>query len=425
MDELNMYDIKSICDEIIQCHKIKDKQKILKREIKNTKWMDYIFYIKSLTTKGIGKYKLTTWTEYDPEDALPFCTGNGNDLIEYLTYVNRGNKKDMSVIHASIRQYPEDLWEFLYKSVMKDLRMFLSPMAINEVYGKDFIPLIEYMQPADYFANDNNVYIRNKKYVITPILAGVKCVAIKTNGSVQLYGPNGVVFTNLQCIEDELRNSLAEDMVFDGCVCYAGPEELTYEERCKKSSSGLKKKENITTHIFYVYDCLTVKEYNNRKGEITYKDRRAYLSDLLANGKYVKSVPRLYDGLNRLPIKQWWDKAKADNDGGIYINLNSAPYQFRKSAGYTVLRSLYEIEAVIVDYILDENNSFKYFIVEYNGKRINIPLGYTNEQKEKFNEDTYLFIGQKCLIQHSGEKKRQDGEPYLACPTFVDIITTK
>lgn len=418
-----IYEIKKICDELANAETIRRRKTILRREMNNTKWTDFLFYIRSPTTKGIGEFKLSNWTDYDTRTAIPFCTGYGNDLIEYLTYNNRGSKKDLFIIQSCIHSYPEDIQPFLYQALIKKVNIRVSVAVINEVYGKGFFPTIDYMKPDDYFDRDNILYIRGKQYVAMEKVGGMKCIAVKEHGAVQLYGEAGIPLANLSCIENEIARLPQNNIVLDGFILYNGKENLTYEERNKKTSSGMRSKSEIKTMTFWVYDYIALTDYRKKVGTQTYKERREILINMLEKGKYVKLVPSLYEGVARNVIKDLYNDAKAHQAGGIYLYLRFGYYTFHRSSACVELKTLYEIPLTIVDYVLQENSELlSYFIVDYNGVRVSVPLGYTVEERQKYGQDTYLYIGKKAIIQYCKEIIRQsDGVKTISSPAFLGI----
>lgn len=379
-----------------------------------------MFYIKSSTTKGIGEYKLTNWTDYDVDTAIPFCTGQGDDLIEFLTYNNMGSKKDLFVIQSCIHSYPEDLHEFLYDALMKRIKLKVSPAMINEVYGKGFLPSIDYMPPDTYFDRDNVLYIRDKQYIAYQKVGGVKCVAIKEKGGVQLYGRNGELIFNLDLIEREIERLPHDNMVLDGFILYNGKEPLTYEERNKKTTSGIRSKSTIRTMTFWIYDFISLEDYKNKLGTLKYRDRLVILQNLINHRQHLKLPKILYDGVARSAIKDLYDEARLKKAGGIYLYLKEGYYTFHKSPVYVEFKSFYQVEATIVDYkMIEGTDLLSCFIVSYNQQIASVYLGYLQEEREKFGQDPYLYIGEKVIIQCNRIKQNEDGTQQIITPVFL------
>lgn len=406
-----------------------EKIRILRRNATNTKWTDFLLYQFGKTRLGLSRFLIfDKWapSEITAEDVVPFVTGEGDDLLEYLTYMGAGNKKAVAKIHGSLTLYPAELHDFLIDAVLRDLEINVSAKQVNTVYGAGTVYEIPLMMPGLYYGNED--YVRQRQFTVSGWYNGTRCAVIKECGEARMYTRFGIVLEGFDELLQEFNDLPFDEVVFDGELVYKGEDakDLSpYDRRMKERWIVRLPERDKSDIIFYIYDILSLKEFNRKTCKNIYKDRRTFLETNFTPTEHIQLAPILFNGRYRGNILKAFRVAKEKGYAGILVNLDYDLYKYRQnSESFLYLRQMHEADLMIVDYTKKENEDIlQSFIVDYKGSNVVLPLGYSDEERKEFWEHRDDYLGRIAHIHFSVAKRTNDGSKYwLPGAAFLEML---
>ena len=350
---------------------------------------------------------------------MPFVSGYGEDLIEHLIYLSDGPKQDAVLAWKVINNYPEDIHEFLAKVVMRDLPSAVSPSIVNEVYGKDFVPDIKYMKPANYFLHRG--YCKNCTYTVVPRMLGYRCIITKNGNEVAVYSVAGKVFSGFAHIVNEIRNWPMDKIAIIGVMTHRNKEGLTIQQQ-RINVYAVKRKADSDELIYYIDDLISYRDFEKRINNTPYIDRRAFIDTNIIETENIKITPVIYRGTDvlRLPriASQNIDNKTTE---ALLINIDDDPYYFGQSRSQTVIKEIHNADLMILDYLEDEERpgEIKAFIVDYKGHDVAVSLGYTMKERAFYWFYGENYLGWVMQLQYSSEITDDAGNITIKDPVFI------
>lgn len=324
---------------------------------------------------------------------------------------------------AMLKAYPEEMWPFLIDAAARRIDIGVPPTLVNKVYGKDTVYEVAMMRPSNYYGNED--YIRNRRFTLTPVLNGLRCMAIIEDGETYLYATHGIIEGCDHIIKD-LNDCRFTDVVFEGEIIYMSDDAATIDDNYKtltvKQIASMSDEE-IRHLKFYIRDILSTDSFKVRRNNVNYTDRRDYLEANFKETKNVKLLPTLFRGVGGRNIIRTFKRAKEAGLRGIYINLDFDTYKFSTTRSWMKLNVMGAADLMIVDYVKNaEKDILNGFVVDYKGSLITVPLGYTNEERKYFWEHREDFLGRIATVSFIVVKERLDGSGFwLPGISFVDL----
>ena len=232
-------------------------------------------------------------------------------MFNYFNEHNTGRDEDL----IELEKYAEHnapYQDLIYSIITKDLKVGISSVTLNKVYGDGFIPKFDVMLAYKYFDDPEKYVPEGTEFLLTTKLDGVRCICINEDGNPKFFSRQGQLIEGLDEIFYEIR-ALPDGHVYDGELLLNKPgleSKDLYRETVKVTGSdGVKK--NL---IFNIFDILRVDDF---------KHKNAF--------KTLKNVDVLYDGTDKSQIEYWLNKITSEGGEGVMINIADAPYECKRT----------------------------------------------------------------------------------------------
>ena len=180
-----------------------------------------------------------------------------------------------------------------------------------------------------------------------------------------------------------------------------------------------------------VFDWMPATDFKRQKCDIPYGRRCSEMEDLFANIDstiYFETLPFLYHGTDTSKIMELLDKAIAEKEEGVMINLWDAPYEFKRTNNLLKVKKFNTCDLRVIGF---EEGTGKYvgklgaFICEYKGGEVKVGSGLTDEQRHEIWSDREKYQDTIIEVSYFEETKDSTGKPSLRFPIFKDFRPDK
>lgn len=416
------------------------KENIMKQYLEDELVKDYLYFLlNKFIITGILRAKL------EKEITLEVPEQNFNSfksLTDFMIANNTGNDQTVRTVQKELEKVEDDdLREFLKLSLLREINLGVGVTVTNKVFGKGFIPDFDVML-AEKFEKYAHT-LEGKEFIITTKLDGNRCVAFyNESGAVSLITRQGLVYENLDHIEDEIRKHLSQGFVYDGELIAANPDGLTTEALYRLTTGILRTKvkedneeevmEKKRSIKFHIFDSVKMVDFNNgasKEDTLSRKERvikliTASQSDVLVN------VPILYHGDDFSMIAKLLDKAVAEGEEGIMVNLADAGYECKRVK--TLLKvKVFNTADVLVVGLEKGSKSFSDVMGQIKVKFIHegkeyysyVGSGFSLEERRLYLDKPELIVGKVVEIGYFEISSNESTGDYgLRFPTWKGII---
>jgi len=273
-----------------------------------------------------------------------------------------------------------------------------------------------------YFDHTNK--IDGKDFTITLKLDGIRCIAIKYGESISLFSRQGQLIEGLVDIENELRQHPLSEFVLDGELLISDRSGMPSKEQYKATSKIVRKDGDKYGVDLIAFDYLNYDSFQNQECSCPYSVRREWLELRFKNMKYVNVLPTLYSGSDTLQILMLLDKARADGQEGCMINVNDAPYEFKRTQNLLKVKVMQDCDLKIIGFEEGQGRlagTLGRLNVDYKGNILGVGGGFSDEQRKYFWSNKDKLIGRVVCVQYFEETQNKDGILSLRFPVFKEL----
>ena len=418
---------------------------------------DYLqSFINEMNDSSSGNYKIETIKKHSDSEFLqkifnytynPYkkynvtsknCKKNSELLGHANTYGSIFTLLDdlanrVSTGHTSIANVNRFILEniqhekLIYNIIDRDLKMGASTSSINKVIP-GCIPTFKVALANPY--NVKRVDFKSGDWYGSRKLDGVRCICRKENDTVTFFSRSGKEFLTLGNLENEILK-IPGNFILDGEICMVDKDG---NEDFQGIMKQIRKKDHqIEKPKFFVFDYLTLEQFDNQTGVTP-------LTFRLEIGK--RSLPENInsDMLEFLPQEQltteeqFTEMAKdAEEAGfeGIMVRKNVG-YEGKRSHNLLKVKKFHDAEYTV----LGTTNAFirwtengkqvereclSNITIEHKGCKVNVGSGFSKEQREMYYESPQDIIGKTVTIQYFEESKNQNGGYSLRFPVLKHV----
>ena len=330
-------------------------------------------------------------------------------------------------VNRFIQEWPE--WETVIYSILnRDLNMGCGTTSINKAIHPELIPTFKVALANAY--NPNRVDFQSGEWYGSRKLDGVRCICRKEMNTVTFFSRNGKEFETLGKLADEI-SKIGGDFILDGEICLV-------DENGNEDFQGImkqirKKDHQIKNPKFFIFDYLTLDEFDNKVGTTPLTERLRNGYDLLPEDinsdmlEFLKQEQISNDG-------QFTEMAKdAEEAGfeGIMVRKNVG-YEGKRSHNLLKVKKFHDAEYTVLDAINGnirwtengkqvERECLSSIIIEHKGCKVSVGSGFSKEQREHYYEFPQEIIGKTVTIQYFEESKNQTGGYSLRFPVVKHI----
>ena len=422
----NLNYLQSFIDEMNDSSSGNYKIETIKKH-SDSKFLQMIF---NYTYNPYKKYNVTSKNCKKNFDLL----GHANTYGSIFTILNDLANR-VSTGHTSIANVNRFILEniqhekLIYNIIDRDLKMGASTSSINKVIP-GCIPTFKVALANPY--NVKRVDFKSGDWYGSRKLDGVRCICRKENDIVTFFSRSGKEFLTLGNLENEILK-IPGNFILDGEICMVDKDG---NEDFQGIMKQIRKKDHqIKKPKFFVFDYLTLEQFDNQTGitPLTFR---------LELGK--NSLPENInsDMLEFLPQEQltteeqFTEMAKAAEDAGfegIMVRKNVG-YEGKRSHNLLKVKKFHDSEYTV----LGTTNAFirwtengkqvereclSNITIEHKGCKVNVGSGFSKEQREMYFESPQDIIGKTVTIQYFEETKNQNGGFSLRFPVLKHVYT--
>lgn len=366
--------------------------------------------------------------------------------IEYFSTHTTGADADLVVaarfINSTIVNYnSQSAFELAKALVTQNLKMGVAVKTLNEVFGKDFIPVVGCM--LGYNFGDVGANKVAWPCIVTEKLDGIRRVLVKENGVCKFYSRSGHEDIGLIEILSEV-DYLPDNTVYDGELLAAGifKNSIAQRQATNSIASTDGPKRGL---IFNIFDMLPVDEFYRGVSSHTALVRKATLGATLMDPnisllplkqpghtliaafgihcelQFIKSVPILGHIYDLSDIEPVVNHIWKNGGEGVMLNPANALYEVKRTKNLLKVKHTESMTLNVIDFV---EGTDKYegmlgsLIVEYKGERVGVGSGLTDNQRRDIWDNPEKYIGRKIEIDTFGESTNKLGTVSLNCPIF-------
>lgn len=378
-----------------------------------------------MITFGIGEKSLDRNIEKCP--IIYFETLN--DICRYLSRRNGISDQDICSVQDylnEVRNADNELYEFIRSYITKTLTIGATAKTVNKALGREVIPEFKCMLANKYFEHQDSV--KGKSFSLTLKMDGIRCMCVIKNGEATFYTRQGQVIDGLGELMGEVKK-LSPHIVFDGELLIDGGLKMESKMAYKLTTKSVRKDGEKTGITYHIFDMFAVSDLADKKSVIPYKFRRRTLNNLmvkidLLNLHHVQIVPCLYRGEDTDKIVETLNQVRSQNQEGVMINIDDAPYQFKRTNDLLKVKVMQDADLLITG-VQEGSGRFKgtlgSLIVSYKGNQVGVGSGLSDEMRSSIWNDPDRFIGRIATIQYFEETKDKNGKASIRFPVFKEI----
>jgi len=217
-------------------------------------------------------------------------------------------------------------------------------------------------------------------------------------------------------------------MILDGEICMTDKDG---NEDFQGIIKEIKRKDHtIENPVYFMFDLLTQKEFDDKTSETVLSDRLTTLrSYTLGGDKFIKVLEQKL-GSDKV-LEEMMEVSKNEGWEGLMLRKDTT-YQGKRSNDILKVKKFHDNEYVVVDLenavnrvIVDgkevEELMLKNVIIEHKGNRVQVGSGFSHEQKRYFFENPNEILGKTITVQYFEETTDQNGEHSLRFPVMKGI----
>lgn len=423
---------------------INDKLYLLKKNENEPGLKEILKFIYNPYCKtGISKKKL----EKSKGLMARTCGVTWQDAIKYFTEHRTGSDADLAYANSFLQSTPEGARWLAEAIVTQELKIGVSTTSLNKVYGADFIPKIGCMLGKLY----GDVGFSKTKWpcIVTEKLDGIRRIIVKEHGDIRCYSRSGHEDTGLVDIIADMKY-LPDNTVYDGELLAQGTFADCIEQR--QATNSISNSGGIKVGLTYnVFDMIPLDEFRRGKSEKNAKLRKTLLAATLMDEslkilepekcwqliqafgihtelKCVKPVPilGLVNNMDEVDpiVNEIWQR----HGEGVMLNTVEGLYEIKRSNNLLKVKHTEERTLKVID-VQEGTGKFEdslgALIVDYNGTRLGVGSGFTDQQRHSIWGNPQDYIGKYIEIDTFGESTNVSGDKSLNCPIFKRFVGTE
>tara|TARA_R110000787_G_scaffold145700_1_gene259515 strand:- start:1250 stop:2566 length:1317 start_codon:yes stop_codon:yes gene_type:complete len=319
--------------------------------------------------------------------------------------------------------------DIIYNIIDRDLKMGASTSSINKVIP-ELIPTFKVALANPY--NVKRVDFQSGDWYGSRKLDGVRCICRKEMNTVTFFSRSGKEFLTLDNLANEI-SKIGGDFILDGEICMVDKDGNEDFQGIMKQIR--KKNHQIDNPKFFVFDYLTLEEFDNKVGTTPLTERLSNGHDHLP--KNINSDMLAFLPQEQLTTEeQFTEMAKEAEEAGfegIMVRKNIG-YEGKRSHNLLKVKKFHDAEYTVLETVNGnirwtengkqiERECLSSIIIEHKGCRVSVGSGFSKEQREMYHSSPQDIIGKTVTVQYFEETENQQGGSSLRFPVLKHIYT--
>jgi len=319
--------------------------------------------------------------------------------------------------------------DIIYNIIDRDLKMGASTSSINKVIP-ELIPTFKVALANPY--NVKRVDFQSGDWYGSRKLDGVRCICRKEMNLVTFYSRSGKEFLTLDNLANEI-SKIGGDFILDGEICMVDKDGNEDFQGIMKQIR--KKNHQIENPKFFVFDQLTLEEFDNKTGVRPLTQR--IFHGVATLPKNINSDMLAFLPQEQLTTeKQFTEMVKEAEEAGfegIMVRKNIG-YEGKRSHNLLKVKKFHDAEYTVLETVNGnirwtengkqiERECLSSIIIEHKGCRVSVGSGFSKEQREMYYESPQDIIGKTVTVQYFEETENQQGGSSLRFPVLKHIYT--
>ena len=356
------------------------------------------------------------------------------DVFKYLENHKTGTDSDIRTVQWYRKQIckNDEEVEFFNRVVTKDLPLGCDVKILNSVW-KGLIPIFS-VGLCDVYYKNLKLVDGTEDFILDSKTDGCRCVAIKENGNVRLVSRQGKSWFGMVEIENALKESPYDNIVFDSEITILNPQNYpskdVYKMTTKIVSTKDEEKHGLQLNCF---DYMTLDEWNKQESKYPCIERKSQLEEIIKNinSPYLVYVENLYVGHDVNKIEEFMSGIVREKDmEGLVLKFCLSKYEWKRSKNWLKIKQMDELDAYIVGYTEGKNqlsNMLGTFVCEIDhptfGKlHFDCGSGYSLDERKRFWEEKDNLIGRVISVQYFEQTINEDTQvKSLRFPVFLEL----
>lgn len=260
---------------------------------------------------------------------------------------------------------------------------------------------------------------------VTEKLDGSRCLAIIKDGNIELYSRQGQLIEGCNEIIEGIKQLELNNVVLDGEIT---AKDVDISEVYKETMKRLKNKKADKVGLQYnIFDIVTLKEFEDKKGVAKYSQRREALNRLKDN-EYIHILPLLTITEDFDKVMEIHGEMKEKGAEGCMINLDK-PYEFKRSKTLIKVKVMLTCDLRIIGFEQgqgENKDTLGAIICEYKNTTLKCGSGFSKKLRKAIWDNPGIYLGKIVEIQYFEETYSEaTGLPSLRFPVFKQFRDDK
>lgn len=407
-------------------NKTTDKMKILRDNKDN----DNLKRILEYCYNPYKKYKISEKKLIELlEETLLNDNSEGKDIeegFELLDDLANNNINDSLRNRVKTYLNNNNLREFWFMMITKNLNIGVNRTSLNKIW--------EGLIPTSNGGVDIKCMLGSKLDLknlpkgimyVTEKLDGSRCLAIIKDGNIELYSRQGQLIEGCNEIIEGIKQLELNNVVLDGEIT---AKDVDISEVYKETMKRLKNKKADKVGLQYnIFDIVTLKEFEDKKGIAKYSKRREVL-DRLEDNEHIHILPLLTITEDFDKVMEIHGEMKEKGAEGCMINLDK-PYEFKRSKTLIKVKVMLTCDLRIIGFEQGQGENkdlLGAIICEYKNTTLKCGSGFSKKLRKVIWDNPGIYLGKIVEIQYFEETYSEaTGLPSLRFPVFKQFRDDK
>ena len=268
------------------------------------------------------------------------------------------------------------------------------------------------------------------RWFVSRKLDGVRCLTvIDASGEPKFFSRQGKEFLTLDHLKLDIKALGLKNTVLDGEVCIV-------DQNGNEDFAGIikeikRKDHTIVKPYYWMFDMLSMEDFNSKTSEVTFGQRITDLLDL-SLGKGLTLIGVLPQEIcNDQIFSAMMAQSKANGWEGLMLRKDAA-YKGKRSDEILKVKQMFDDEYIVVDLendvhrvIVDgaevEELMLKNVIIEHKGNQVRVGSGFSHEQRRHYFANPNEILGKQITVQYFEESQSKSGEYSLRFPVIKAV----